>query len=133
MQKTQATTWLNQANCRRVSDHVPGMSRFFLPPRLHPLDSSSLIISQTEARNSAGRGTKEIPARAHLTREAQGLKGRWRLHWQSLTTDFEGRLALRRYTARNHRHPAQSWYAFACRNHRDGERDTRAGWRATLR
>ena len=35
-----------------------------------------------------------------------------RLDWQLLTTDFERRLALRKYTARNHKFLAQDVVCF---------------------
>ena len=40
------------------------------------------------------------------------IEKRQRLHWQSLTTDLEECLALRRYTARSRRYPAQVLVCF---------------------
>ena len=91
------------------ADHFPGMSQFCLPPRLHPLDSNFFIILHRNFRpseNSRGRGAAKSLARTRSDHEA--------------STDLEKRLALHRYTARSHRHRAQSWCAFARGGHQDG-------------
>ena len=95
-----------------MNDHFPSMSQFCLPPRLHPHDSSFCIISNKNLRpkqeTQVGVAEQRVShVHTPITKPTARLK---RKAAPALAvSDLERCLALRRYTARSHRHPAPEW------------------------
>ena len=76
------------------------------------------------SRESTLLGTAKSQTRTPTKKPTAMLKRKAGLHWQLLTTDFKRRLALRNYTARNHRLRAQDVVCFRAQEPK--EQGTRA-------